>query len=275
MGAQLRGDGEASERYAQAAVAEGYPPDNPEPTTGTILLAVNLMYAGRREETTRVFDAAEEAIGDSIDDFTRAALQNARVAVGLFAEDDDEQIAQARRGMALAERTGNPTSLANASYSLGWALRHRQPDEAIAAFDRSLSLGVPIVCVPLALSFAARIAASQGDPDGARARLREAMALCTRDDDWYFMTGCLDAAVDMFCSLGEEEAAAVLAGAVETAFAAIRFPYIANAGPGLAARTANLAGARAALGDERYAQAYDKGATMSRHEAVPFVLDRL
>jgi predicted ATPase/class 3 adenylate cyclase len=275
MGAQLRGDGEASERYARAAVAEGFPSDNPEPSTGTILLAVNLMYRGQHDEAVRVFDTAEASVAERGDDFSLSALQNARVSTALFADDEGEEIAQARRAMVLAERLGNPSSLANAAYALGWALRHHDPNEAIAAFDRSIALGVRIVSLPLALSFSARIAASRGDPPAARPRMRQALELCIRDDDWYFMTGCLDAAVDLFCYLGEAEHGAILAGAVDTTFAALRFPHVGSTGPGLQVRKANLARVRAALGNTGYAQAYAEGSAMSREETVSFVLDRL
>jgi hypothetical protein len=59
--------------------------------------------------------------------------------VNVYADDEDEEIAQARLAVSLAERTGNPASLALA-HAVCWALRHRHPDEAIAAFDRSLVL---------------------------------------------------------------------------------------------------------------------------------------
>ena len=59
--------------------------------------------------------------------------------LGLFAHDEDEEIAQARLAMSLAQRTGNPSNLALASLALGWALRHRHRDDAIAAFGRSVA----------------------------------------------------------------------------------------------------------------------------------------
>jgi hypothetical protein len=48
----------------------------------------------------------------------------------LFADDPDEQIAQGRLAMSLAQPTGNPPLLASAFFALGWALRHRHLDEA-------------------------------------------------------------------------------------------------------------------------------------------------
>ena len=60
--------------------------------------------------------------------------------LSLFGDDEKEEIAQARLAMSLAEVTGNPTDLSRASHALGWAPRHRRPDEAIAAFDRCVAL---------------------------------------------------------------------------------------------------------------------------------------
>jgi hypothetical protein len=118
------------------------------------------------------------------------------------------------------------------------------------------------------------VAASYGDADGARARLREALEESIRDDDWSFLTVSLDAAVDIFWYLGQAQTAAVLAGAVDTTLASLRFPYIASRGPGLAVRTANLARARETLGNI-YEQARAEGVAMSRQEALAFALQHL
>jgi ATP/maltotriose-dependent transcriptional regulator MalT len=277
--AMTRGDFDASERYARAALEEGFPPDNPSPCVPSMLLATVLMYAGRRDDAARHEDAAEEAIaGHEDEDYIRCMLQCHRVNISLFGDDEDEEIAQARLANSLAARTCNPTSLALASYALGWALRHRHPDEAIAAFDRNVALARRAAntnTLPVALSFGARVAASQGEADGAKTRLREALDESIRDDDWMFLTLILDAAVDTFCYLGDARAAAVLAGAVETTLAPLRFPYHASRGPGLAARTANLARARETLGDSLYEQARAEGVAMSRQDALAFALQHL
>ena len=85
----------------------------------------------------------------------------------------------------------------------------------------------------------------------------------------------LDAAVDIFSYRGEARAAAVLAGAVETTLAPLRFPDFASRGPGLAVRTANLARTREALGDSCYQQARAEGVAMSREDALAFTLQHL
>jgi ATP/maltotriose-dependent transcriptional regulator MalT len=279
QGAMIRGDFDASERYSRAALEEGYPPDNPSPFGASILQAVLLMYAGRRDDAARQLDAAEAAIvGRDDGDYVRSWLQSVRVSASLFAGDEDEETAQARLAMVLAEGTGNPTNLALASFVLGWALRYRHPDEALAAFDRYVVLArraASSITLPLALSLGARVAALQGDADGAKTRLREALEESIRDDDWSFLTVSLDAAVDMFCYLSDARGAAVLAGAVDTTLARLRFPYISSRGPGLAVRTVNLARAREALGDSLYQQARAEGLAMSREEALAFALQRL
>jgi ATP/maltotriose-dependent transcriptional regulator MalT len=279
VAAYYHGDLDASERYARTAVEEGYPPDDPSPCLASFFLAIILMYAGRRDDAAGHIDAAEEAIfGRDDEDYLRSWLQSGRVLITLFAEDEDEEIAQARLAMALAERTGNPSNLAVAWDALGWALRHRNPEEAIAALDRYVALArraATSTTMALALSLGARVAASQGDAEGAKTRLREALEESVRDDDWPSLTVSLDTAVDTFWYLGEARAAAVLAAAVETTLAPLRWPYVASCGPGLAVRTANLARARETLGDSLYDQAYAEGAAMSRQEALAFALQHL
>jgi predicted ATPase len=277
--AEFRGDYHASEHCARVAVEEGYPPDDPSPCLASIFLALLLMYQGRRDDAARHLDAAEEGIvGRPDEDYLRSWVQSTRVLITLFADDEDEEIAQARLNMSLAERTGNPTNLALASYAVGWALRERHPDEAIAAFDRCVALrrsGAGTSALAPALSLGARVAASQGDTDGAKTRLRDALEESMRDDDWSLLTNSLDAAVDIFWYLGEARAATVLAGAVETTLAPLRWPYIASRGPGLVVRTANLAQARRTLGDACYEQARAEGVTMSQQDVLAFALGHL
>jgi predicted ATPase/class 3 adenylate cyclase len=277
--AQAQGDFEASERYARAALEEGYRPDDPSPCLASIYLAVLLMYQGRRDDAARQLDAAEAAIvGRNDEDYYRSWLHSIRVMSNLFADDEDEEIAQARLAMSLARRTGNPTNLARASQALGLALRHRHPDEALAALDRYVALAKRAAntsALAAALSVAAQVAASQGDAEGAKTRLRDALEESIRDDDWTLTTVSLDIAIDTFWYLGEARAAAVLAGAVQTILAPQRWPYVAIRGPGLAVRTANLAQARETLGDTCYEQAWAEGVTMSRQDALAFALQHL
>jgi predicted ATPase len=279
VAASFQGDLEAAERYARAAVDEGYPPDDPSPCLASIYLALVLMYQGRNDAGARHLDAAEQAIiGRDEEDYVRSWLQSDRVCYSLFADDPDEEISQARLGMSLAQRTGNPTILALASLALGWALRHRHPDEALAALDQSAALarrGASTLPLATALSTGARLAASLGDPDGATARLKDALEECVRNDDFSLIAQSLDVAVDIFSYRGETQAAAVLVGAVETSLAPLLHPYIASRGPGLAVRTANLARARHQLGDSLYEQARAAGVAMSPQDALAFALQHL
>jgi Short C-terminal domain len=56
-----------------------------------------------------------------------------------------------------------------------------------------------------------------------------------------------------------------------TSYEPLRFPYISRTGSGLTVRSANLARARATLGDREYEEAHAEGAAMSRREALPFL----
>jgi predicted ATPase/class 3 adenylate cyclase len=279
VAAQYRGDFDASERHARAAVEQGYPPDDPWPCLASTSLTLILMYQGRRDDAARHLDAAEEAmVGRDDEDYHRSYLEMTRVAACLFADDEDQEITQARLAMSLARATGNPTSLALASWVLGWALRHRNPEEAIGALDRYVALvrrTAMTGAMAMALSLGAVEAASLGDAEGTKNRLKEAVEEYIRDDDWSQLTISLDAAVDTFCYLGEARAAAVVAGALESALAPLRWPYISSRGPGLAVRTANLARVRQTLGDSLYEQAHAEGVALSRQEALAFTLQHL
>jgi predicted ATPase/class 3 adenylate cyclase len=277
--AQFRGDFDVAERCARAALDEGYPTDNPSPYQAPLFLAIDLMYQGKRDDAARCLDAAEQAmVGREDEDYYRSWLYSGRAILNnLFVDDEDEEIAQARLAMSLAERNGNPSNLANASYALGKALSHRHPDEAIVAFDQAVGLarrGVNGV-VPPALSLGARVAAAQGDAEGAKARLRDALEESIRDETWGSIVLSLDAAVDSFCYLGEARAAVVLAGAVETTLASLRSPSTASHGTGLVVRTANLARARESLGDSSYEAARAEGVAMSRQDALAFAIRHL
>jgi hypothetical protein len=274
-----RGEFEASERYARAALQEGYPPDDPSPGLAAVYLTFVLGFQGRKDDAARNADAAEQAIrGRDDEDYVRSRLQSIRVAAGLFADYPDEEISQGRLGISLAQRTGNPTSLAMASYALGKALRHRHPNDSLAAFDQCAVLvgrGASPGVVPQALCYGAQAAAALGDADGARARLKSALEEALRDDDWAILTVCLDAAVDIFTYRGEARAAAVLVGAVETTLAPQPFPDISRRGPALVKRTANLNRARQELGDSSYEEARAEGVAMSRESALAFGLQHL
>jgi predicted ATPase/class 3 adenylate cyclase len=274
--AMFRGDFDTAERYAQAALEEGYRPDDPSPCLASFLLGVTLMYAERTEDAARYLKSAKAAIiGREDADYFRSWVQSNAT---LLADDEDEAIAQARLAMSLAEDTGNPSNLALASYALGLSLRHRNPEQAMAAVDRFVALarrGTGTVPLATGLFLMAPLAASKGHADLARSRLREALEDSIRDDSWTQITLGLDTAVDTFWYLGEPRAAALLAGAVETTLAPLRWPYLASRGAGLSVRIANLRGVRERLGDTTYEQARAQGAAMSRQEALAFALQHL
>jgi predicted ATPase/class 3 adenylate cyclase len=278
VAAVYRGDFDASERYARAAVEEGYPPDDPSPCLAAICLGLILGFQGRNDDAARHLDAAEQAIrGREDEDYVCSRLQSVRVGGGLFADDPDEEIAQGRLGMALAQRTANPTILAFASFTLGVALRHRHPDEALAALDQSVALtkrGANTAVLVPARCFGAQVAAVLGDADGAKARLTDVLEEALRDDGEAIITQGLDVAVDIFSYRGEARVAAVLAAAVETTMAPARWPHFSHHGPALALRTANLARARQELGD-CYEEAHAEGAAMTRQDALAFALRHL
>jgi hypothetical protein len=88
----------------------------------------------------------------------------------------------------------------------------------------------------------ARLAVSQGNADVARSWLTDAVEKAIRDDSWALVATGLDTAVDTFWYLGEARATAILAGAVETTLARLRWPYVASRGLSVRVRNDNLTG---------------------------------
>jgi hypothetical protein len=67
-------------------------------------------------------------------------LQTVRVSSSLFANEEDKEIARDRLAVELAERLANPTLLAHASFGLGWVLRHRDTEQAMASFEQNIAI---------------------------------------------------------------------------------------------------------------------------------------
>ena len=140
-------------------------------------------------------------------------------------------VAPDRSGAAVVACGGGILEVVAVDAAVGWLA-----DEALAAVDRHVALArraASSSVIAEALALGARVAASQGDADGAKTRLKDALQESIRDGDWPSVTNSLDAAVATFCYLGETEPAVVLAGAIDSTLAPLRWPYIASRGPGL------------------------------------------
>jgi len=278
--AQIRGDIQACVRYAEEALAAGYPPDSPAPGAAAAMLATGYMYLGRREEAEAALSAAIDALDRrSMHPYYMAQLRMSRVGTGMLVDDPAAEIDEARAALRLAEEAGSLTLLSYTSFAVGWSLRYLDPSGAMAAYDRCVALSRQLrsgFLLPLGLAFGAAIRAKQGLVPDALADMLAALEKSALDSDWPFIASELDSAVDMFSALGEWRTAAVISAVIETpSLVTIRYPTISQLGPGLDVRTELLARVRRELGDEAYEHAERVGRSMSREDALAFCLDQI
>jgi predicted ATPase/DNA-binding SARP family transcriptional activator len=124
----------------------------------------------------------------------------------------------AESSAAAAIRSGSPTALAQADYARGISLASSDPRRALELFDRSVqraeSVGNRWIRA-FALTESEWIRAQQGDPAGALAGYRDVVDTWYRGGDWANLRLTLRNVFAILESVGRDEPAAVLYGALE------------------------------------------------------------
>jgi hypothetical protein len=113
----FRGGIDASERDARAAVAEGYPPDDPSPCLASQILGLIVAFQGRNDDSDRYLGAAETSIrGRDDEDYFRSRRHRypdeALAAL-------DQSVAIIRRGASTAVLVAALCYAAQAAAALG------------------------------------------------------------------------------------------------------------------------------------------------------------
>lgn len=169
---------------------------------------------------------------------------------------------------ATADRVGNPTLRALASYTRGEALLALDPEAAILPLQQAAELSesvdnrVVLGVVDVAL---AALQARYGDPRHALQSFTGIIDRLVAGGDWTHLWTGLRSLVSVLAHLGRDAEAAVLLGAVREAETAPP-PYGEDA-ERLAELAENLA---ERLGDNAYATMYARGRAMTDHDAVSF-----
>ncbi|MFW6033900.1 MAG: BTAD domain-containing putative transcriptional regulator [bacterium] len=143
LGMTNRGRLREAERLAHRALAVADTVG--DPTAALRALCLVALYEGDREACHRFGADLEERAGAVGDRFAVVDSRIIRAAVEVFSGGDDA-LGRARDARADAERLGNPSLLALANEIVGEALHEREPDEALAMFDRALGLADLVSC---------------------------------------------------------------------------------------------------------------------------------
>jgi predicted ATPase/class 3 adenylate cyclase len=248
-------------------------------TEGLVFSLADLGFiatAQGRHEDAQSF--AEESLA-----VARAAAQDRLVAAALHSlactKLDSGEYAEARglfeESLALRRSLGDKRNIANSLCYLGSvALLGGDVDRASAFLDESLALARELgnqLLVATALANKSLVALATGDAGGAAALATESLSLSQRLGDKRTMVECLHGLAGVAAVQAEPLRAALLAGAAENLHAAIKAP------PSPAERAVSepfLSIARAAVDEESFEAAWERGRLMPYDAAVAYALEK-
>jgi hypothetical protein len=234
------------------------------------------MYSGEFDRSRAVLEELARVVDDfgGAPAFVPPFLTSTLAMVDLLEGSMSVARERAERAVALAREARNPTSLALALYTLGWATMQSDPERALGLFDEAIALvraGATDMVLVHCLARAAALRAERDDPE-AIANLTEALTYATEIGSQITMMTVLDYSVDVLAFLGYSEPAAVAAGSVGDG---ARFVLNPVEGPEEQRRARSRARAHAALGDDAYARAFERGRAMSEDEVRTFLSETL
>ena len=211
-GCGLRGERAAAERYAERALTM-LDADDPERAGPVEVLAHLALWEGRLDECLRLCADAEAVIADPYELLPRVVRALALAYDGR-AEEASEVAGRLRDD---AERLGNPTMLAAASYALGEALMIQDPTRAAALFDRAATLARSVrnrLLSGVAAVSAASLLAREGEPTAAFRSFETVMDDLQGASDWTHLWTGLRSLVELLTRIGADHDAAFLHAAV-------------------------------------------------------------
>ena len=260
-----RGDIDNATTYAESAVAAG------STWLGHDALGTIRLFQGRVADAVEAFTAASESARSAGNDY-RLALALGQLAFShvLTAADqsDDVAVELAVEAEAVAGRTGNPTAVAHAAWSMGLALFDRDPAGALEALARCIEISRE-VDNRMALGAAAtpaeelRTKLSRRTLDDDLRAAVEHIDYWVKVDNTANLWGVVRRVARDFAALGDAESAAVALGA--DAEASLKLPLRERE---QARHEAVVADVRAALGPDVFAAQMARGAAMTPSELV-------
>lgn len=174
-----------------------------------------------------------------------------------------------------AIESGSPTALAQADYARALSVAADDPARALALFDRSAERGRSVGnrwIRAFALTESLWIRAQQGDPVGALTGYREVIDTWFRGSDYANLWLSLRYVVAILASVGRDEPAAVLYGALESAGAVAALPLEPSSADEFATVLDQVA---ERLDPTVRADAIELGRTLTDDEVVRYALREL
>ena len=245
-------------------------------TAAVGVVCVVEMYTGRFDRARELLERYGQQIedADNIPAFARVFVSAPWAMVDIIEGDLPGARERAHHAVSIAREGRNPSALALSLYTLGWATMDVDPDRSLALFDEAIDLvraGAADMVLAHSLARAAALRAERGEV-GSIAQVHEALVFAREIGSRPTLMVVLDYAVDVLAALGHAEAAAVVAGYLGGSDQSLLYPV---EGPERERRQRSRDRARAALGDEGYERAAERGAAMNEEELAGYLTDVL
>jgi hypothetical protein len=177
------------------------------------------------------------------------------------------------RGMELALRSQNPSTISLGHFSIGHLAIASDPDRALVAFEQCVALHArgPLTQIGGALYMSALLFARRGDTKAAAGRLHSAIEILYERGRSPELDGAFGYGIEVFEVMGHPGHAAVIVGAVlDGVLQVLREMPLP---PGRS--TPDVRAMRDALGRPRFAELVAQGAAMTYDELVKWSLESL
>ena len=273
MHQQNLGNYEHAIALAEQAIDHGVPPGSLAPSTalGIIQTCAEALGDSQRsaEAALEVATLVDREYPESVHAVS-AHVARCRAALGAR---DPIARQEAETALSIARRTANPTALALALGTYGWAQIADDPTAALATLDESIALGrqgAHPVSAGMTLCLAAGVRARTGEFNHATRDLREAVERAHQQSARLTLYTALLWGIYLLVALDHLDQAAVFDGMASTGLSP---EYRAQ--PAWARVRDAITNARAALGPDRYDAAFQTGAQMTHDQIVQHTLRTL
>jgi tetratricopeptide (TPR) repeat protein len=175
----------------------------------------------------------------------------------------------ADRALPIVEAAGHPMSIAMAYYSKGMAYARKDPEIAVAAYERAV--GIARQCgnrliEGLAIPEIATLQSRQGDPVAALRTFRQLLHARRGSLDLLFLASSLARLTILFARIGLPSVAATLHGAMSRVLESRRF---------LDGLSETIERVRSELGHATFDQASGHGAAMTLEVAIDYAQEQI
>ncbi len=258
-----RADYVKAHELAREALRDGVAPGSPGPE----LPYMALMVSSRPQRIQTILAeglAAVDAVGAG--PYSHARLHCTAAGCAAQAGDLDFAVGQAKETLRIGQELRRRSVTTLGQYLVALTTWRSSPDDALAALEESgYTPDFSATLRGRALALAAQLRAARGDADGAISALREAIPEAHRFGELTGIATTFDRGIQVLCHLGHFELAAVFGGIVTEGAFANTFGVPVHELPD---RQRALEQLRGELGDERYAAAIARGASMSYDEVL-------